>query len=126
MHQCTATALLSPPEGVTRLATPDQPVRPAYVLCELGEGHDHDHAQMLWEDDVDDGAVWVRWKEDRATFAELRWCPELTPAGDGCGLFTDHPSAHGWDVVDPTREALVAELAKNYPDLLPDHGPEAA
>ncbi|MEE1929252.1 hypothetical protein V1J52_13870 [Streptomyces sp. TRM 70351] len=120
MLQCTATALLHPPEEVRRLTPPERLLEPGYVTCELGEGHDAAHARMLWADAEDDGALWVRWKEGRATFTELRWCTALSPQDDGCGLFTDHPSAHSWDVTDPTREALVKALELRHPHLFPE------
>ncbi|WP_329216796.1 hypothetical protein OG352_12675 [Streptomyces sp. NBC_01485] len=121
MNQCTAVALLLPPDCVTQLATPERPAEPGHVLCELGEAHDDDHASVLWEEDRKGGAVWVRWGERRARITELAWCPEQQAGtGDACGLFTGHPSGHARDVVDPTQEAILALLAQEHPELFPD------
>ncbi|MFI5902685.1 hypothetical protein [Streptomyces cyaneofuscatus] len=116
MKQCTAVALLPPPDHVVRLAAPGNPPQAGYVLCELGEAHDDDHACLLWEDDANRAAVWVRWNGDRARLAGLAWCPATDArSGDACGLFAGHPSVHDWDVVDPTMAALDA-YASGWPD----------
>ncbi|MFD4310472.1 MULTISPECIES: hypothetical protein [Streptomyces] len=33
----------------------------------------------------------------------------------------DHGSGHGWEVIDPTPEAIRRELAKQYPDHFPEY-----
>ncbi|MFE8973763.1 hypothetical protein ACFYM7_10040 [Streptomyces cyaneofuscatus] len=116
MKQCTAVALLPPPDHVVRLAAPGNPPQAGYVLCELGDDHDGDHASLLWEDDANREAVWVRWNVDRARLAGLAWCPATDArGGDACGLFAGHPSVHDWDVVDPTMAVLDA-YAGGWPD----------
>ncbi|MFD3736763.1 hypothetical protein AMK21_16430 [Streptomyces sp. CB00316] len=117
MKQCAAVALLPPPDHVVRLAAPGNPPQAGYVLCELGEAHDDDHACLLWEDDANREAVWVRWNGGRARLAGPAWCPAVDArSGDACGLFAGHPSVHDWDVVDPTVEALDAYVV-GWPDL---------
>ncbi|MFJ4572782.1 hypothetical protein ACIP4W_15395 [Streptomyces sp. NPDC088846] len=109
MNQCTAIAKLHPPEDVANQIPPGHSAHSGHILCELGEGHDDDHAQMLWDDA--DNAVWVRWNNRKATLTQVPWCPVLDSRGDACGMFADHPAGHSWDVTDPTWEALRAVLA---------------
>lgn len=71
MNPCTAVALLPPPEHVVRLAAPGSRPEAGYVLCELGDGHDGQHAALLWDDDTTGEGVWVRWNAGRATLAGL-------------------------------------------------------
>ncbi|WP_415956382.1 hypothetical protein [Streptomyces sp. 021-4] len=115
MNQCTGMAVLAPPDYLAELAGPDDPAHPELVLCELGEDHDDDHARLLWDEDPH-GAVWVRWNERRAVLSGvLPWCPEeQTGTGEACGLFADHPSAHAWDVVDPTMKAVADEYDRAH------------
>lgn len=82
-----------------------------HVLCELGEGHEGAHAQLLWTDDANDGAVWVRWARDTAAISCLPWCAVTGERGDACSLFLAHPAGHEWQVTDPTMEAVDAYLA---------------
>ncbi len=120
IDQCTAVALLPPPDFVLRLAAADGGSRPeaGHLLCELAADHDGDHAMALWDDDTNRTAVWARWRGERATLAELAWCGAVEPRGeDACGLFSGHPSAHDWDVTDPTLAAVDAVLAGEYPHL---------
>ncbi|MFD0042350.1 hypothetical protein ACFVIZ_32450 [Streptomyces anulatus] len=119
MNPCTAVTLLPPPELLIRLAAPGGS-RPeaGHLLCELADGHEGGHAMVLWEHDANHVAVWVRWNEDRATLAELPWCGTPDARGeDACGLFAGHPSAHDWDVVDPTLAEVDAVLAGAHPHL---------
>ncbi|WP_097982659.1 hypothetical protein [Streptomyces sp. f150] len=120
MDQCTAVTLLPPPEFVLRLAAADGGSRPeaGHLLCELAADHDGDHAMALWDDDTNRTAVWARWRGERATLAELAWCGAVEPRGENaCGLFAGHPSAHDWDVTDPTLAAVDAALAGAHPHL---------
>ncbi|MFJ3575154.1 hypothetical protein [Streptomyces rubiginosohelvolus] len=120
MDQCTAVTLLPPPDFVLRLAAADCGSRPeaGHLLCELAADHDGDHAMALWDDDTNRTAVWARWSGERATLAERAWCGAVEPRGeDACGMFAGHPSAHDWDVTDPTLAAVDAVLAGEYPHL---------
>ncbi|MCC8481152.1 hypothetical protein LMJ41_25170 [Streptomyces globisporus] len=122
MLQCTAVTLL-PSDAVLRLTAPgaDSPEDPEpYVLCELGEDHDGEHAAMLWDEGRRPGsAVWVRWDAERAQLLPLPWCPDRDPrnADDACGLFAGHPSGHSWEITDPTDEAITRDLARLHPHL---------
>ncbi|MFE7139439.1 hypothetical protein ACFVAG_16980 [Streptomyces sp. NPDC057644] len=121
MNQCTAVALLPPPEHVLALSIPGRH-RPeaGHVLCELGEDHDETHATMLWDEGGRPGsAVWVRWGAGDARLLPLPWCPARDPrdADDACGLFVGHPSGHSWAVTDPTDEAITRDLARRHPHL---------
>ncbi|MYR97519.1 MULTISPECIES: hypothetical protein [unclassified Streptomyces] len=121
MDQCTAIALLEPPPHVVALFAPVRRLEPGHVLCELGEGHDDDHAAMLWDEGgLPGSAVWARWAGRSVRLASLDWCGGTTPAYGACGLFAGHPSAHGWDVTDPTGQAIAEVLAKKYPHLYPE------
>ncbi|MFJ9622102.1 hypothetical protein [Streptomyces sp. NPDC101181] len=122
--QCTAVALLPPPEFLVRLTAPGRrPPQAGHVLCELAATHEGDHAMLLWEDDARRVAVWARWDGRRANLAELAWCA-VTDArtGDACGLFAGHPAAHDWDVTDPTLAAVDAVLAGERPHPGPYDG----
>lgn len=119
MNQCTAVALLPPPEFLIRLASAGGS-RPeaGHLLCELAAGHDGGHAMALWDVDANRTAVWARWSGERATLAELAWCGALDPRGeDACGLFAGHPSAHDRDIAEPTLAAVDAALAQGHPHL---------
>ncbi|MFJ7409683.1 hypothetical protein ACIQWZ_02590 [Streptomyces sp. NPDC098077] len=119
MNQCTAVALLPPPEFLIRLAAPGGS-RPeaGYLVCELAADHEGDHTMALWDDDANRAAVWARWSGDLAVLAELAWCGAIDPWGeDACGLFAGHPAAHDWDIVDPTLAAVDAVLAQGHPHL---------
>ncbi|MGW8450475.1 hypothetical protein ACWGLO_03155 [Streptomyces niveus] len=119
MIQCTAVTLLPAPAYITELATPERPAHAGHVACELGE-HDGDHAQLLWTEDERDGAVWARWSTASACIEFRPWCGALTDNPDeACGLFKSHPAGHSWQVTDPTREALRAVLAHQYPHVYP-------
>ncbi|MEU4177811.1 hypothetical protein [Streptomyces sp. NPDC026589] len=119
MNQCTAVALLPPPEFLIRLtAAGGSRPEAGYLLCELAADHEGNHAMALWDDDANRTAVWARWSGERATLAELAWCGAIDPRGeDACGLFVDHPSAHDWAIVDPTLAAVDAVLAQEFPHL---------
>ncbi|MFJ4963585.1 hypothetical protein ACIP6P_14240 [Streptomyces sp. NPDC088729] len=111
MNPCTAVVLLPPPQRVARLmaALGCPPPEAGYVLCELAENHDGDHAALLWEEDAKRLAFWACWNDRGTRLAGLAWCGVLDGAGeDACGLYAGHPSAHDWDIVDPTLEALDA------------------
>ncbi|MFJ1592037.1 hypothetical protein ACIOD0_17560 [Kitasatospora albolonga] len=121
MNKCTSVVLLAPPDHVSSLFTPVHRLEARHVLCELGEDHDDDHAGMVRDEGGRPGsAVWARWDERGVRLASLSWCPALTAEEDACGLFANHPSAHTWDVTDPTVEALKREVAKRRPRLLPE------
>lgn len=123
LNQCTAVALLPPPEHVVRRAVPGEPPEAGYVLCELAERHTGEHAALLWDVDASREGVWVRWhgSGERARLAGLAWCTATDArSGDACGLFTGHPSAHDFDVVDPTLVETDAHL-DGHPD--PAGGP---
>lgn len=132
MSQCTAVALLPPPEHVVRYAVPGEPPEAGYVLCELAEHHTGEHAALLWDVDASREGVWVRWhgsggcssgggSGERARLAGLAWCAAVDArSGDACGLFAGHPSAHDFDVVDPTLVEMDAHL-DGHPD--PADGP---
>lgn len=117
MNQRTAVALLPPPEFLIRLTAPGGSLPEAgYLLCELADDHDGDHAMALWDDDANRTAVWARWRGERATLSELAWCGAIDPRGeDACGLFAGHRSAHDWNIVDPTLAAVDAVLAGERP-----------
>lgn len=120
MHQCTAVALLPPPEHVLARSVPARHPEAGHVLCELGEDHDTEHATMLWDEGGRPGnAVWARWNAQRARLLPYPWCPARDPrnADHACGLFAGHPSRHGFDITDPTDEAITQELARLHPHL---------
>ncbi|MGW8985945.1 hypothetical protein ACWGQ9_25200 [Streptomyces parvus] len=122
MDQCTAVTLLPPPDFVLRLAAVGGGSRPeaGHLLCELAADHDGDHAMALWDNDTNRTVVWARWRGEWATLAELAWCGVVDPRGeDACGLFAGHPSAHDWDIVDPTLAAVDALLVQEHPHLAP-------
>ncbi|MEU1088425.1 hypothetical protein ACFYPN_27800 [Streptomyces sp. NPDC005576] len=99
MIQCTAVALLpASPHAVRRDAGPAEP-RP--IRCVLGEQHPGEHAYLLWDDDRLGGGVWVRWTPGRMYRVVLLRCTGHDEVRGPCGLFTDHPSGHSWEVVDP-------------------------
>ncbi|WP_143052450.1 hypothetical protein [Streptomyces sp. cf386] len=98
------------------LSAADPPEDPAqfasgYAVCELGEHHRGEHADHLWDCDNPDQAVWFLWTETKHRFVTLRWCPAEQANGDACGLYTDHPQDHTWNVIDPTQEAMKADIA---------------
>ncbi|MFB6909158.1 hypothetical protein ACFCWB_33265 [Streptomyces bacillaris] len=123
MDQCTGIMLTTAPAHIITLLSVVREFRAGHVLCELGEEHDGDHATMLWDEDAGPGgAAWARWNGRGVQIASLDWCPEAaTGKENACGLFADHPAAHGWEVTDPTREAISRELAKGHPDLYPEY-----
>ncbi|MEU0920012.1 hypothetical protein [Streptomyces cyaneofuscatus] len=126
MNQCTAVALLPPPDHVIALSAPGHRPEPGHVLCELGEHHEgHDHAAMLWDEGGQDGgAVWAWWNGERTQLVPLPWCRALDPRDDACGLFAGHPSGHSWEVTDPTHEAITRVLAHQHPHLFPEYRDE--
>ncbi|MEV4878522.1 hypothetical protein [Streptomyces cyaneofuscatus] len=126
MNQCTSVALLPPPDHLLALAAPGHRPEAGYVLCELGEEHDDQHAAMLWDEGGRPGsAVWVRWKgSGRGRLTPLPWCPALDTRNEACGLFAAHPSAHSWGITDPTDEAITLVLARQHPHLFPQYRDE--
>ncbi|KAB2588426.1 hypothetical protein [Streptomyces arboris] len=126
MNQCTAVALLPPPDHLLALAAPGHSPEAGYVLCELGEEHDDQHAAMLWDEGGRPGsAVWVRWKgSGLARLTPLPWCPALDPRNEACELFAGHPSAHSWGITDPTDEAITQALVRQRPHLFPEYRDE--
>ncbi|MFE7536845.1 hypothetical protein ACFU67_21510 [Streptomyces rhizosphaericola] len=123
MDKCTAVMVTSTPAPVLALLCHIRELQDGHVLCELGENHEDDHAVML--DDTDGtfgGALWARWNETSGRITLLPWCPAGLPEDRACGLFVDHGSGHGWEVIDPTTEAIRRELAKRYPAHFPEYG----
>lgn len=123
MNQCTAVALLPPPDHLVALAPAGHRPEAGHVLCELGEEHDDQHAAMLWDEGGRPGsAVWVRWKgSGLAKLMPLAWCPVRDPRNQACELFAAHPSAHSWDIADPTDEAITLVLARQHPRLFTEY-----
>ncbi|MFJ9636382.1 hypothetical protein [Streptomyces sp. NPDC101178] len=121
MNQCTAVALLPPPDHLLALAAPGHRPEAGHVLCELGGDHDGRHAAMLWDEGGRPGsAVWVRWKgSGLAQLTPLPWCSALDPRNEACELFTAHPSPHSWDITDPTHTAVTHHLTCQHPHLFP-------
>ncbi|MFH9262724.1 hypothetical protein ACH4KN_00500 [Streptomyces sp. NPDC017546] len=78
---------------------------------------------MLWDQDSGPGgAVRARWNDKGLQLSSLAWCASLTPDEQAaCWLFEGHPTAHGWDVTDPIKEALARELTKEHPHLFPEY-----
>ncbi|WP_432149804.1 hypothetical protein [Streptomyces sp. bgisy029] len=123
MNQCTAVALLPPPDHLVALSPAGHRPEAGHVLCELGEAHDDQHATMLWDEGGRPGsAVWVRWKgSGLATLSPLPWCPARDPRNAACELFAAHPSAHSWSITDPTHEAIKRVLVRQHPHLFPGY-----
>ncbi|MCW8219834.1 hypothetical protein ACIPJG_07920 [Streptomyces halstedii] len=117
MNQCTAFVLLSPPPHLVALLEDPEP---GYVLCELGEGHDADHATLLWDLDGDSGGVWARWGEQRARLVPFAWCGDVDAEGNACELFAEHSAGHSWDVIDPTSAVLWELAERGHPHLFPE------
>ncbi|MEV7278129.1 hypothetical protein [Streptomyces sp. NPDC093111] len=102
-------------------ATPDldypDHVAGEMAMCELGEKHPGAHADHLW--DIGDSpetfrCVWLQWDDHEHTIASLPHCEAYEAVPERvCGLYADHPAEHSWDVVDPTREALRADIIAN-------------
>ncbi|NEB36560.1 hypothetical protein [Streptomyces sp. SID14515] len=125
MNQCTAVALLPPPDHILALSVPGHRPEVGHVLCELGEDHGAEHAAMLWDEGGRPGrAIWARWNAERARLTPLPWCAALDTRNedDACGLFGGHPAGHSWEVIDPTDEAITRILAERHPHLFPEHG----
>ncbi|MFJ9621025.1 hypothetical protein [Streptomyces sp. NPDC101181] len=123
MLGCTSVVLLPPPDFLVLLSPPGEPPEAAHVLCELGGGHDGDHAAMLWDEGGRPGsAVWARWSGDRARLVSHPWCPVRDARQEACELFADHRSGHSWEVTDPTYEAIARALAAQHAHLFPEHG----
>ncbi|MFI1223208.1 MULTISPECIES: hypothetical protein [unclassified Streptomyces] len=121
MNQCTEVALLRPPDFLLALSVPGDRPEPGYVLCELGEEHDEDHAAMLWDEGGRPGsAVWARWSAERARLVSLPWCAALDERREACEFFAEHGSEHSWHVTDPTDEAIMGALAAEHPRLFPE------
>ncbi|MGC4927671.1 hypothetical protein [Streptomyces sp. DT117] len=127
MNQCTAVALLPPPDHLVALSPAGHRPEAGHVLCELGGDHDSQHAAMLWDEGGRPGsAVWVRWKGSGiAQLTPLPWCPAHDPRNEACELFAAHPSAHSWRITDPTDEAITLLLARQHPYLVPEYRDEA-
>ncbi|MGW5067783.1 hypothetical protein ACWEQJ_16965 [Streptomyces cyaneofuscatus] len=123
MNQCTAVALLPPPDHLVALSPAGHRPEAGHVLCELGEEHDDQHAAMLWDEGGRPGsAVWVRWTgSGLAKLTPLPWCPAHDTRNEACELFAAHPSRHSWDITDPTHEAITQLLAKQHPHLFPEY-----
>lgn len=126
MNQCTAVALLPPPDHLVALSPAGHRPETGHVLCELGGDHDSQHAAMLWDEGGRPGsAVWVRWKgSGLAELTPLPWCPVLDPRDEACELFAAHPSAHSWGITDPTDKAITLVLAHRHPHLFPEYRDE--
>ncbi|MFI6350504.1 hypothetical protein [Streptomyces sp. NPDC050560] len=132
MLQCTALRRLPVPETLLRAGAagdpPEDPVWCAngYAACELGAGHEGEHADHLWDVPGPYAAVWFLWNDGDGghRFATLRWCTAVPHGGHGCELYAGHPPGHSWAVVDPTHEALTADIAA-HPERwgLPPHEP---
>lgn len=100
-----------------------------FALCELGahEDEDSDHAVFVWETTNIDQGLWFWWNDTESKLAIAPWCGQSSASGvsgSACHLFAQHPSAHSWDVHDPTHEALKADLFANpekygFPPLEP-------
>ncbi|MEW1610767.1 MULTISPECIES: hypothetical protein [unclassified Streptomyces] len=126
MNQCTAVALLPPPDHLIALSPAGHRPEAGHVLCELGEEHDDLHAAMLWDEGGRPGrAVRVRWKgSGLAKLMPLPWCPVRGTRERACELFAAHPSSHRWDITDPTDEAITRVLAHQHPHLFPEYRDE--
>ncbi|MFE2292841.1 hypothetical protein [Streptomyces sp. NPDC059452] len=123
MNKCTAVARFDPPDRVVAFFASVHRLESRHLLCELGEDHSDDHAAMLWDEGGRPGsAVWARWAGKNMRLASLDWCTALTSNEEACGLFGGHPSAHTWDVTDPSLEAWRRALAKDIPGLFPGYG----
>ncbi|MEV5616940.1 hypothetical protein [Streptomyces bacillaris] len=124
MNQCTALALLPPPDHLIALSPPGHRPETGHILCELCCDHDDHHAALLWDEGGHPGsAVWVRWRgSGLARLTPLPWCPARHPrnaANEACELFSAHPSAHSWDITDPTHTAITHHLTRQHPHLFP-------
>lgn len=114
MRRCTSAVRLDFPAHVVALFAPTLRLEDHDAFCELGEGHDEDHADLISIEDPTgpDRAVWARWKQGTARLASLDWCQTENHKEDACGLFADHPAAHGWDVRDLLKEAQALALER--------------
>ncbi|MFG3406845.1 hypothetical protein [Streptomyces sp. NPDC048142] len=127
MLQCTAVALLKPPDflfAVSAVSVPGSCPEAGHVLCELGEDHVDDHATMLWDEGGRPGsAVWVRWNTECSArrLVSYSWCSARDARREACELFAGHRSAHSWSVTDPTDEAITQTLAALHPQLFPEY-----
>ncbi|GGY91060.1 hypothetical protein CP967_26625 [Streptomyces nitrosporeus] len=119
MLQCTAFTSLPPVETIVQLLmSSDPPEHPTkavsgHAVCELGDGHDGEHADHVWDEDARDGAIWFLWNGSRHRFLALPWCPVKAAGGDACELYEEHPADHSWDVEDPVRQALWDDIDRN-------------
>ncbi|MBR7677010.1 hypothetical protein [Streptomyces daliensis] len=116
MLQCTAVRRLPARQTLSQILAADDPpddlagVASGYAVCELGAHAEGEHAAHMWDSPEPECAVWFLWSDTGHRFATLTWC-DAECKGDACGLHAEHPSAHLWDVVDPTTEALAHDLA---------------
>ncbi|MFF2849549.1 hypothetical protein ACFVT5_24915 [Streptomyces sp. NPDC058001] len=117
MHQCEATTPV-PPLGLLfailagqgRALGNDLAHAPTRAHCELGHGHDGEHADHVWDwDHQPTHALWARWNNgDTPRYESLPWCETADgPQNDACTLYRDHPHPHAWALHDPGTEALL-------------------
>ncbi|MEV6132722.1 hypothetical protein AB0M05_39075 [Streptomyces violaceusniger] len=79
-----------------------------YALCELGEEHDGNHSEHVWDTAVGE-ALWLMWGSDGGhQLITMPACEEISPSDDElvCYLHQGHSAAHSWDVQDPARDEL--------------------
>ncbi|MEU0845345.1 hypothetical protein ABZ370_38575 [Streptomyces sp. NPDC005962] len=86
-----------------------------YAMCELGEGHEGEHADHIWSEDRDGAAIWMLWDDDGHRFEHPQWCAVATDDGnDTCHLYLGHPVNHSWEITDPSREALREQVMRDF------------
>ncbi|MFF2846866.1 hypothetical protein ACFVT5_11090 [Streptomyces sp. NPDC058001] len=127
MRQCEATAHV-PPAGLLfavlagqgRVLGSELAYTPPRVRCELGLGHDGEHADHVWDWDHQPAhALWARWTTGQPLrFESLPWCETLGGSdADACTLYWDHSRAHSWAVHDPETEALRRQIVEEHADV---------
>ncbi|MFF2850213.1 hypothetical protein ACFVT5_28320 [Streptomyces sp. NPDC058001] len=116
MRQCEATTHV-PPAGLLvailagqgRVLGSELAYTPPRVRCELGHGHDGEHADHVWDwDHKPTHALWAHWTTAQPLrFESLPWCEAIGGVDqDACTLYWDHVAPHAWDLHDPVTEAL--------------------